>query len=130
MGSVQIAGAKRTKRDIMAEQVKGILYAKNLFQLLEDINKAMSNMKKLNVFESIQVVLDADRSSCRKQGGQGQEGGVGATTGEEKLVIFFKVKEKKMARVELGVETGVQSGGTVSWLGVVLSYCSHVEVTE
>jgi len=121
VGSIQIRGAEKTKGDIMAEQVKSVLFAKNFAGLIDSVHEATSKLRELDIFESVQVTLDTDRTGSRKrQGGlgSGQEGSVVATAAraqeEETLRVVFKVKEKSLVHAGLGLEHGVQAGGAVS----------------
>lgn len=101
---MRIRGLKKTKGDIVAEQIKNLFAVRKFDDLIQGVMEAKENLRQLDIFKSIDVTLDTSGSS----------GGKAMRSKEEKVDVIFRVQEKGQFHVELGMETGTQAGGAVS----------------
>ena len=111
---MRIVGLKRTKSDIVVEQIKDVLTAKTLVELINKLGEANTNLNALNLFKSVKVVLDTDKRSKNRGGGKRAEEGEQLGK-KEKAEVTFLLKESCWYSVAVGAEGGTQSGGAVSF---------------
>ena len=95
---VQVSGLNRTKNDIVVAQVRDILGATSLQNLLVESLQAVERLKQLKVFKFVSVVFDTDQDSKGVQ-------------------VVFYVKERSVFSLTVGATAGTQSGDAVSVLG-------------
>ncbi len=116
VGRVKILGLKRTKSDIVTEQIKDIFTAKNLLELFVKLNEASTKLNELNIFKSVNILLDTDKRVSDGSGG----GGVRETdrrvrvADDDRVEVTFLVEESSWCKTAFGAEAGTQSGGAVS----------------
>ena len=94
-----MAGLYHTKDDIAAEQVKDVLGAKTLQEVLMRSLESVQRLKELNVFKNVSVKLDTVKGS------QGRAKG---------LEVTFYVRESGRLASTVAANAGTQSGDAVS----------------
>ena len=112
---VRVRGLKRTKSDIIAEQVKDVLKVKNLLDLFLKTQEAALRLNQLDIFKTIRIEMDTAKP---KKGGGGHGTGGGAS-GKKGVEVTFDVKERGRVSGGVGAQAGTQSGDAVSGCGLV-----------
>ncbi|CAI8027878.1 Sorting and assembly machinery component 50 homolog [Geodia barretti] len=100
VSQVKISGLVRTKNDIVVEQIKDVLKANRLQDVLLESVVSMEKLNSLNVFKSINIRLDATNGEEEEGGGDSEKG----------VIVTFQVREKKRVKSSLGANVGTQSG--------------------
>ena len=108
MSRIHVAGLRRTKNDIVVEQVKDILQAASLQDLLVRSLNALQRLQELNVFKHVHVQLDTVR---------GEEGKT------EGVAVMFVVNEHGWLTSTIAANAGTQSGDAVRFWNVLLWLC-------
>jgi hypothetical protein len=130
---VRVAGLKRTKNDIVVEQIKDVLEATSLHELYVKSLESMTQLKRLNIFKDVYIYLDRD-----KRGAKGNKKGVEPkaevrTKGvwskhvrsEDSVEVIFFVEEKGLTNFGIEANAGTQSGDAVSHsYSVILCTCT------
>ncbi len=99
MKRVHVEGLQRTKTDIVVEQVKGVLRADSLQQVLYRSVLSAQRLEQLGVFRHVSIKLDTVKD------GRGKAEG---------LEVTFVVKELGKVTSSLAANAGTQSGDAVS----------------
>lgn len=102
MSKVNISGLLRTKNDIIIEQVKPVLKASTLKDVLVHSLESMERLRELDIFKTVRIRLDATP--------RGERGGVAGRG----VVVTFLVSEYGRASSTLAANAGTQSGDAVS----------------
>ena len=104
MSKVYVSGLVRTKNDIVVEQVKPVLKASTLKEMLVESLESMQKLRQMDVFKNISLKLDAVR----------REGGGGG------VVVTFHVKERGRISSTVAANAGTQSGDAVSVYSILI----------
>ena len=95
---IHVAGLQRTKNDIVVEQVKDILHATSLQDLLMRSLEALQRLQELNAFKHVDIQLDTVKS----EGGR-----------REGVEVMFVVQEYGWLTSTIAANAGTQSGDAV-----------------
>ena len=95
---IHVAGLQRTKNDIVVEQVKDILHATSLQDLLMRSLEALQKLQELNTFKHVGIQLDTVKS----EGGR-----------REGVEVMFVVQEYGWLTSTIAANAGTQSGDAV-----------------
>ena len=98
MSRIHVAGLQRTKNDIVIEQVKDILHATNLQDLLMRSLEALQRLQELNTFKHVDIQLD----TVKGEGGR-----------REGVEVMFVVEEYGWLASTIAANAGTQSGDAV-----------------
>lgn len=96
---VRVEGLRRTKTDIVVEQIKDVFDVRNLVELATKAEAAADKLREMDLFKFVDVILDTAKP---REGGRGTEGGVEVT---------FVVKEGGRFKGSFGGHGGTQSAG-------------------
>ncbi len=96
---VHVVGLQRTKNDIVVEQVKEVLKADTLQDVLRRSLQSMKRLEQLGVFRHIGLRLDTAKDKSGKAEG---------------LEVTFVVTELGSVASSLSASAGTQSGDAVS----------------
>lgn len=107
MKRVYVEGLNRTKTDIVVEQVKEVLRADTLQDLLHVSLESVQRLEQLGIFKHVSLKLDTAKDSGGKAEG---------------LEVTFIVKELGRVASSLAANAGTQSGDAVSQ-SVMLFHC-------
>ena len=95
---IHVAGLQRTKNDIVVEQVKDILHATSLQDLLMRSLEALQKLQELNTFKHVDIQLD----TVKGEGGR-----------REGVEVMFVVEEYGWLASTIAANAGTQSGDAV-----------------
>lgn len=96
---MQVSGLKRTKNDIVVEQIKDVLQASSLKDLFVKALTSMEQLQEMKVFKNVSIKIDTD-----KREGQEKKG----------VEVTFLVQELGWVKSTLSAHAGTQSGDAVS----------------
>ena len=134
MSRVRVAGLKRTKNDIVVEQIKDVLKVTSLRELFFKSIDSMKQLQRLNVFNNVSIYFDTDKSAKDRKGVEPreevvaggvesrQEVGLSRVKAEESVEVTFFVEEKGLTSFGIAANAGTQSGDAVS--PCVYLYCT------
>lgn len=94
---VQVAGLKRTKNDIVVEQIKDVLQATSLKDLFIKALSSMERLQDMKVFKTVSMKIDTDKRENK-----------------EGVEVTFLVQELGWLKSTLAAHAGTQSGDAVS----------------
>ena len=119
MSRVKIAGLKRTKNDIVVEQVRDVLKTESLRELLFTCLESARRLEQLNIFRRVSLLLDTDKRSRMKGAGSGAESGqqevdLSNVKDGDSIEVTFVVKELGWFSSTIAANAGTQSGDAVS----------------
>lgn len=119
MTRVRVAGLKRTKNDIVVEQIKDVLKATSLSELIFRSLDSAKQLERLNIFRRVSVKLDTDkRAKVKRTKGVEPSPEVGVSrvtvTGKDSIEVLFLVEERGWLSSSVGASAGTQSGDAVS----------------
>ena len=124
MSRVKVAGLKRTKNDIVVEQIKDVLKVTSLRELFLKSIDSMKQLQRLNVFKNVSIYFDMDKSKkkgveSRAEVGTGgaesrQEVDLSSVKDEDSVEVTFFVEEKGLTSFGIAANAGTQSGDAVS----------------
>ena len=123
MSRVRVAGLKRTKNDIVVEQIKDVLKATSLRELIFKSLDSMQQLERLNIFHHVSLFLDTDKSAKvkgakSKAKGRGvkskQEVDSSGIRNEDSIEVTFVVEERGLTSYGIAANAGTQSGDAVS----------------
>ena len=120
-----MAGLKRTKNDIVVEQIKDVLQATSLRELLFKSIDSMNQLERLNIFNNVSIFLDVDKSAKAKGaepkaevGTEGVESkwemDLSRIRNEDSVEVTFFVEERGLTSYGIAANAGTQSGDAVS----------------
>ena len=95
---IHVAGLQRTKNDIVVEQVKDILHATSLQDLLMRSLEALQRLQELNTFKHVDIQLDTVKGEGRRREG---------------VEVMFVVEEYGWLASTIAANAGTQSGDAV-----------------
>ena len=122
---VRVAGLKRTKNDIVVEQIKDVLKATSLRELIFKSIDSMNELQRLNIFKNVSIFLDTDKSAKAKgaepkaevltEGVESKrEVGLSRVGNEDSVEVTFFVEERGLTSYGIAANAGTQSGDAVS----------------
>ena len=129
MSRVRVAGLKRTKNDIVVEQIKDILKVTSLRELFFRSIESMKQLERLNIFNNVSIFFDTDKSAklkAKKEGVEPKaevvEGGVESRqevdlsriSSDDSVEVTFFVEERGLTSFGVAANAGTQSGDAVS----------------
>ena len=125
MSRVRVAGLNRTKNDIVVEQIRDVLKATSLRDLLVRSLNSMRQLEQLNIFRHVSIRLDTDKSakvkwaeSKEEVGPKGEESkqevDLSHIKDEDSIEVMFVVKEHGWISSTIAANAGTQSGDAVS----------------
>ena len=128
MSRVRVAGLKRTKNDIVVEQIKDILKVTSLRELFFRSIESMKQLERLNIFNNVSIFFDTDKSAklkAKKEGVEPKaevvEGGVESRQevdlsriSNDSIEVTFFVEERGLTSFGVAANAGTQSGDAVS----------------
>ena len=129
MSRVRVAGLKRTKNDIVVEQIKDVLEATSLRELFFRSIESMKQLERLNIFNNVSIFFDTDKSAKLKAKKEGVEpnaevveGGVESRqevdlsriSNDDSIEVTFFVEERGLTSFGVAANAGTQSGDAVS----------------
>lgn len=118
---MRVAGLRRTKNDIVVEQIKDVLKAESFKDLLMRSLDSMQQLERLKVFRHISLRLDTIKGSRKRKGAElGAEVDL-AAAGDESIEVTFVVKELGSLSSTIAANAGTQSGDAVSCTGYMCS---------
>lgn len=131
-----MAGLKRTKNDIVVEQIKDVLKAKSLRDLLVRSIDSLHQLEQLNIFRHVAIRLDTDKTPNKGvepkremlDTDKGAEPNREVDTlskikEDDSIEVTFVVKELGWFSSTIAANAGTQSGDAVSWC---LRYESYI----
>ena len=94
-----MAGLKRTKNDIVTEQIKHVLGSHSLKDLFIQSLESMQRLQELNIFKHISLKIDTDKRASQV---------------DQSLEVTFIVEEYGWLKSTVSAHAGTQSGDAVS----------------
>ena len=129
MSRVRVAGLRRTKNDIVVEQIKDVLKATSLRELLLKSLDSMQQLERLNIFHHVSLFLDTNKSAKVKGEGSKarrmeskQEVDLSCIRNEDSIEVTFVVEEKGLTSYGIAANAGTQSGDAVSACIILYMY--------
>ena len=129
MSRVRVAGLRRTKNDIVVEQIKDVLKATSLRELLLKSLDSMQQLERLNIFHHVSLFLDTNKSAKVKGEGSKarrmeskQEVDLSCIRNEDSIEVTFVVEEKGLTSYGIAANAGTQSGDAVSACIILCMY--------
>lgn len=133
MSRVRVAGLARTKNDIVVEQIKDVLKATSLKELLLRSFDSVNKLEQLKIFRHISIRLDTNkdaRASTRGSATKGeeprQEVDPSRIKENDSIEVTFVVKELGWFSSTIAANAGTQSGDAVSKYICACTYMNHV----
>ena len=111
MSRVRVAGLKRTKNDIVVEQIKDVLKATSLKELIYKSLDSVRQLDQLNIFRNISIRLDTDKK--RKGAEPTQEVDLSKVKEDDSIEVTFVVQELGWFSSTIAANAGTQSGDAV-----------------
>lgn len=122
---VRVAGLKRTKSDIVVEQIKDVLKVTSLRELIFNSIDSMKQLERLNIFNNVSLFLDTDKSAKAKGAEPKvkvgtervepkQELDLSCIRNEDSVEVTFFVEERGLTSYGIAANAGTQSGDAVS----------------